>query len=529
MTMLRCLFLLTGLIWLFPLQPAKVWAEGAGSDQGGKGKAESLQLYLAIKKNPVILQEDVQCVVLLKNKGASPLTVKFPGLDRSMPLVRVSSVSTDEVRQYQRPPDTSPHFSSELTLAAGAVLENSFSLRDIVPWLSPDEYNITVFWRYDNETRLAASNSVGLVVLPDSPANLQLVDAVGGQGGLRYGVWLNSKNRPPAIFHAGFSFSAGGGVQDILEVEAAGPDARPVATVAPPGSPLQGQWIAWLDHEMINFTQVDAKRQVLPPRQLPLPDGTWEIVPPLAGDAAAADSDQPTGALLLCGSGKTAAEFRLQSVRLGKDRAERVAHATLPGPKPLWLKNLVLTGGKQYLAYLQSEGENVALYLVSWPGMKGDLSKPRRLFSWSGNLLAAQAAVGRDSVMRGGILLQNRQDTSRIALVNWSMPHDTLRFTEQQQSMNWFAEQQITSAAIGISDSGQTAVIIQSGEGDWYGAAGDGPLTKIPEEVTKDLLVLEVGFADGQGEPLLLTGSEADGFRILQFDGSPLPLPSSPR
>ncbi|MCK9294947.1 MAG: hypothetical protein M0P70_07655 [Desulfobulbaceae bacterium] len=526
MISLRPLFLLAGLICLFSLLTAEVWAEGPGTGQAVAEKSGNLQLLLAIKQNPVIFQEDVEGVVLLKNCGAAPLVVKFPQMDQTMPIVRVSPVSTGGTQRYQRQAGTSPRFSSDLTLAVGAVVENSFSLRDIVPLLPPDEYSISVFWRYDNDTRTAESNGVRLVVLPSRPANLQLVDAVGGQGGLKYGVWLNSGSKHPAIFRGDFSFTPGGGVQNIVQVAAAGPDTHPVSSAPGPGSPLQGQWIAWLAGEVIHYSHVDAKREVLPPQQLPLPaGGTWEIVPPLAEEPGG--GDQPAAALLLCGSGTSAEDFRLQTVRLGEDRAEMVAHATLPGPKPLWLKNLVLGDGKQYLAYLQSDGKNVALHLVSWPGLPGDLPKPRRLSGWSGNLLAAQAAAGQDSVMRGAILLQDGKDLSRPALINWSLPHDTLRFTEQQQAMNWPVKQQIASAAIGISDSGQTAVIIQAGEGNWYGAAGDGPLTEIPAKVTKDLLVHEVGFADGQDGPVLLTGSEADGFRIQQFAGSPLPLPSS--
>lgn len=167
MNMLRYLFLLGGLICLFFLRPSEIWAEGPGSAQESVEKPGTLQLFLAIKKNLVNLQEDVECTVLLKNNGASSLTMKLPALDRSMPIARVRSVSTDVVRQYQRQPDSSPQIPSDLTLAAGAVLKNSFSLRDIVPLLRPDEYQITVFWRYDNENRTAESNSVGLVVLPD--------------------------------------------------------------------------------------------------------------------------------------------------------------------------------------------------------------------------------------------------------------------------------------------------------------------------------------------------------------------------
>ncbi|MBU4263097.1 MAG: hypothetical protein KKC76_14675 [Proteobacteria bacterium] len=170
--MLRYLFLLGGLICLFSLLPAEIWAEGPGPAQESAEKPGTLQVFLALKKNPVIFQEDVECEVLLKNSGASQLIMKFPGIDRSMPIVRVRSLTTGDAQQYQRSADTSQRFFSDLTLAAGAVLKKSFSLRDIVPLLRPDEYQITVFWRYDNENRTAESNSVRLVVLPGSPANL---------------------------------------------------------------------------------------------------------------------------------------------------------------------------------------------------------------------------------------------------------------------------------------------------------------------------------------------------------------------
>jgi len=167
MNMLRYLFLLGGLICLFSLRPPEIWAEGPGSAQESVEKPGTLQVSLALKKNPAIHQEDVECVVMLKNSGASSLIMKLPALDRSMPIVRVKTLSSGDVREYQRSGESSLQIPSALTLAAGAVLKKSFSLFDIVPQLGPDLYNISVFWRYDNDSKTAESNSVQLVVLPN--------------------------------------------------------------------------------------------------------------------------------------------------------------------------------------------------------------------------------------------------------------------------------------------------------------------------------------------------------------------------
>jgi hypothetical protein len=516
---LRCFFLFVVLTCYSLFLAVEAWAEKPGI----------LDVSLTIKRNAVIYQQDVDCLVTLKNSGSSPILMGFPPVDRSMPILRVTRISTGDTQQYQRLEDPSPNFFSDFTLAAGDVQESSFSLRNIVPWLSPDEYEITVLWQYDNSSRRAESNSVRLTVLPNVPANLSLVDAVGGQGGFRFGVWLNTSTSPPTIFRGGFSFLPGEDVLDIIEVAPASKDSHPLLAAAIPGSPLNSHWIAWIDDNVIRYSHIHKKLGVLTPRYLPLSSGQWEIVPPLQSNPALNNSERPEGGMLLCGGEKTDKNFKLKSVQFLDGEAKILSETTLPGPKPLWTTSHVLGSGERYVTYLQSEGQNISLYLVSWPGMKGALQNPKRLSFWTGKFLEANSGIGQEGVIRGGLLLQDWKDNSKVELINWSLLHDKLILKEQKQIINWFAVQQITGAKIGINDAGLIAVIIQSGEGDLYGLDSEGKLNKIPEEVSKDLLVYEIGFAGGWEEPVLLTGSASKGFRILRFNGSPLPMPSSPK
>ncbi|MBW1903062.1 MAG: hypothetical protein JRJ20_15755 [Deltaproteobacteria bacterium] len=486
-------------------------------------------MSLTIKRSAVIYQQDVECLVSLKNTGSSPILMGFPPVDQSMPIVLVSRMSTGAKQQYQRSEDSTPHFLGDFTLAPGEALENSFSLWNIVPSLSPDEYDIAVLWQYDNAGRTAESNSVRLSVLPNDPKNLRLVDAVGGQGAFRFGVWLNTNSNPPVIFRSGFSFSPGEHVQGILEVAAACQNSQPVLAAPIPGSSLNGHWVAWIDGNVVCYTHIDKKLGVLPVRHFPLSSGQWEIVPPLYGETALNFTQRSDGGMLLCGRGETDENFKLVSVQFLNGEAKIRADTPLPGTKPLWTKSHVLESGERFLTYLQFDGENVALYLVSWPGTKGSLHNPKRLSAWNGKFLGANAGVSQNSEIRGGILLQGGKDNSNIELVNWSLRHDNPVLKEKKQVINWFGDRQITSAKIGISDTGRLTVTIKSGEGFFYGSDSEGKLKKIPEEVTKDLLVYEIGFAGGEGEPVLITGSDLEGFRVLQFDGSPLPLTSSPK
>ena len=492
------------------------------------GNEMPLKLVLTLKETSLLYGQDTFCTVLLSNNGINPIHLKLPKMNARRPVLRVLNGRTGDEKVYRREPSAHVMPEEPMQLAPGQSIKESFSLRDIIRDLAVGEYTISVIWEYNEGADRAESNAVSVKVTPTMPADLSLVDAVGGRSGYKYGVWTNRDNNKPGIFYSSFLLSPGGGIEDIVQVSSEMNQTKPFLSAPAPGAPMRSHWVAWVDGSNLHYTHVDRESGMLPLRKKDLPTGQWEIIAPLYSSVQRVEKKRPAGMILLIGTGQSKNNFKLLWLQLYDGRETSENDAFLTGPKPLWMMSHFSGQGEPYLVFLQSLGEKISLFSAPWSTVKHSNPSPVHLFSGSYSLVGASARVDQNGVLHGVLLTQDKANYAKIGIINWSLSTEEGGFKRKSAYVSWPGARKISKTDIAVNDAGnRTAVTITDDKGNLYSYDGAGSFGIVKQEVTRYLLVHKIGFS--RNDPVMITGSAQKGFQVLNLDGSPLEVPPSPK
>ena len=483
----------------------------------------TLSLQLTVPKDAVLYHEDVTCLVTLKNSGSRPLAMGFPPVDSSMPVIHVLDLSTGVEQKYRRPAASQKSFFPDFSLAPGAELAETLSLWDIVPPQYPGEYAIKVGWKY-NTAGYATSNTVRVTVLASTPAGLHTVDAEGGYGAMKYGVWVEMASRPFQLVRCGFSLAPGRPVVDVQPVVPCAPGCRPVLSAPASGVGLGSHWIARIEEGWLKIVHADKNLGISGEMQLALPSDDMQIVPPLYSDPAADKATRPAGALLLCQNVPGYRQFGLYPVVFSAQTVKAENTVTLPGAKPLWIASHARAQHDRLVTYVQSEGETFSLSSAPWPQPGETSVDARQLSQWQGRFLAAHAVVDREGAVCGGVLfIDASEEVPKLLLAAWTLPPGGKFAVTARHAIPWHPSEQILHTKVAVSDRGVAAALVCDGQEKWHIYDGEGAIRLLPGELEKTRQPLEIAFLGGDGEPLLICGTVTLGFRVARLDGSPLP------
>lgn len=488
----------------------------------------SLRTTLDVKTTTLLYQQDTYCSVGLKNRGTKPVEILVPPLDKTMPIVHVCNVQTGAEDIYQREPAARSVRHESGQLPPGESVESEFRLFDVVPVLDPGDYDIRIGWTYDEGAATSQSETVRIKVLPTTPKSLAMADAYGGNGGLKFGVWVNLAgvpDGPPTIVRNRLTLKKGGGVSQVLQVAECVPSCRPVVSSPAVGTVVGSQWVGWVDGTVLYFTHVDDELGVAALQSGALPEEGFDIVAPLYSEAVVDTTVRPAGGMLLCQGSGDGSQFGLQALQLKADQVSPLGAVTLAGPKPRWIMSHVRSSGQRLVSYVQSGGTEFVLNMAPWPGIKSNMPGSLRMASWPGEFIAAGASMDRDDGIRGGILFWKMTDEGprQLVLATWSVSSSNEFAEGQELEVDWHPNEAVREARIGLSDDGAPAALIADEEGTWKILDGQGNLQPVPIQFEKTKQTLELAFMNGVGEPLLICGTVSAGLRILRLDGSPLP------
>jgi len=488
----------------------------------------TMKLNLTVMQPTLLFQQDTGCIVKLENVGSAPLEVDLPPFDPTLPIVHVVSIQTGAEDEYRRRESPQAIRVGPTSMVAGASEDIEFGLLEVVRQLAPGYYDIRVAWEYNGGAQRAVSQFVRVKVLPTTPKSLELVEAVGGRGGYKFGAWVNlsgNPNEPSRIVRSSFALMAGGGIKDVLTITECSLSSRPVLSAPASGTALRNHWIAWIDGRRLNYTHVDEQLGVLRCQHMKLPENGVEIVAPLYSDMVLDTTVRPEGSALLYQSAPDGSHFRLQTLQLTSKKAAPRGEATFAGLKPLWIISHVRSAEQRLVTYLQAEGTQLALHLAPWPGIRSNLVRPTRLADWTGSFVAAGATLGEDNSIRGGVLMWKMFEDAprRLVLISWRVSGENVVDRQEEQTIDWHPNDPVREARIGVSDSGTTTALIADAEGKWQVFDGQGNLQPVPPEFEKSKQPMELAFMGGVGEPILICGTIRNGFKIIQLDGSLIP------
>jgi len=483
----------------------------------------TLSLQLTVSKDEILYQEDVAFLVTLNNTGLDPVTMGFPSVDNSMPVIHVLNLSTGVDQKHSRPEESQGNFFPDFTLVPGTKLEESVSLWNIVPQQNPGEYHIKVGWAY-NDTEYALSNTVRVKILPSTPAGLNTVSSEGGYAALKYGVWVEMANRPFKIMRGAFALMPGSPIGDVQPVAECSPGCKPVMSAPASGEGIGCHWIAWVKEGMLKIVHAHKNLGVSTEMQLTLPNNGIQIVSPLYSDPPADKESRPNGAMLLYQNVPGHKQFALYPVEFTAQTVMAENPVMLPGKQPLWITSHARSQDDRLVTYVQSEGETFTLSSAPWPKQGESSVDIKQLSQWQGRFLSAHAIADRDGAVCGGILFITESEAGpKVMLVAWTyLASGEFNITEQHD-IKWHPSEQISETKVGVSDNGVTAALLCDGQEKWHIYDGEGAIHPVPFEFEKTKQPIEIAFLGGDEEPLLICGTVSLGFKVARLDGSPLP------
>ena len=487
----------------------------------------SLIVELGIEKADLLYKQNAYCPVVLKNMSNKPVAVSVPPLDLTNPVVHVLDVQSGEEDDFQQPVSPKATSHSPGQLSPGDALKTGFDLLGIVSNLEPGTYDISIRWSY-NGSMVATSNTQRIKVHPCTAKNLQLANAFGGHGDIKYGVWTNlaiDPNDKPKIIRCRFTLREGGGITEVMEVAEASVTCKPMLSSPVVGKVVDSQWVSWIEQSTLHFIHVDEKLGVSEKQSLPVNFNAVEIIPPLYSSEVEDTSVRPSAGLVLQHAIPETGQFRIDSVQLSPRGAKPLGHMLVPGDKPVWSMSHVRSSKQWLISYLQVHQNGLLLSYCPWPGFPTNHPEPVNLALWKSQFIRANASIDDQDVIHGGILMWKlpKDKPRRLVLESWTLKDDDIKTKELP--LDWRPNQMIKDARVGVSDTGNLAVLIKDDEDTWSVSVGGSKFEPLPMSIQKSRQELELVFMEGDGAPLLISGTLSRGFQILQLDGSPLPPP----
>jgi len=483
----------------------------------------ALLIHLTIEYAVIFYQQDTICHITLSNSGQSAISLPLMDMDASFPIMYVCNMDTGQENIYRGRP--SPRIQSiPMMLDPGEEIEDQFSLLSKIPNMTPGEYEISIGWEF-NKTETARSNTIQIKILPNTPARLNSVNSIGGQSGYKLGAWIDLANEPYSILLSGINLNIGGGTSILKKIISLKELVRPVLSAPVNQEPLLSKTIAWISEKGLNYAFFDEDTAKIKPKLLKLSGTNAEIIKPLYSiNALETGALQDSVALIYTGL-SSAAQFQLQTIRLSAKKANVIGQSDLPGPKPLWIANHARSEQNLLMTYVQADGHTLMLHSAPWPGITSEFSRPTRLAEFKGSFLAADATLVSDGVIYGGILMWKHLEdgTSKLIILPWTLDENNKFELQPEHAIDWEPADLIKKAIMRVSDGGKPVAIFTDVEETWHIYDGKGKVLPMPAPYQKTKQLIEIGFINGIGDPLLICGTIHNGFKIIQLDGSPLP------
>lgn len=502
------------------------WGFLPGANCQGGGGNMSLTAILTLPKTTILYQEDLSCLLVLENRGTSPVKIISPLMAGSWPALRLINLNTGKTSLHEtetHPQDLAPP-PPWMDLGPGQRSALSFLLKGKIPDLLPGEYELSAVYEYNEGELTAESTPVRIQVRPSTPHNLFLASAVGRASNAWYGTWINLDQGKGEVVWGSFDLSNGGGIRTVSAVDQAGVRSEPVLSEPANGMMAPGQWLAWVDNDMLSFTYFIQDSLPSAPGRIPLNNRAARIAGPLHDDLPGKDQPEiPRGEALILLDNPPQVQF--QSLSLTGTTAQPGGTARVPGGRmPAWIRSVFPARGQQMAPYILSEPGKTDLYLLPWG--KNTAMTSRALSSWDGDFLAACCTLDDRDLLHGAVLVWTgkAEDTKTLEIIPWTLGPDG-QFAEQgPRAVEWEFTESIIRADMAVNPKGQAVAVVRRDTGLWNFIGPDGKVSPLAGDFLKTDQTLTLGFLH-MINPVLIGGTPSLGLKITGPDGSPIPPP----
>ncbi len=480
-----------------------------------------LQAKLQVESTDLLFQQNSRCLYTLSNPGSTEMMVPAPRLNGDVPRVRVTAIATGvEEWHTGKPPMSGPVM---MKLKAGASYDTRFMLTDLAHFHAPGEYDVACAIEVGKDSTL--TGNVRLKMAPVTPRNICRAPVNGGLAAMSYSVSVNRAADPPVLVRHQIYMLESGGVTDACPLVPINPDIHPILSTGANRSVSHSHWIAWSEADKLHALHVLHDGSFTKPRQTPFPQPGCVLVSPMSirtgGDPAArADGTALVFAPALAGPGGV---FHVVTLRAD---ADPVFGATLPlaGAKPSWIKSVERSDASRWIVFAQADSKGAGVYMLPWPDQVGSspqaTATPRKLGTFSGDVLAGDAAFDLDDTLLVSVLVMDDPSSTRaVKLPTWTMAKDAAPEAGPVHPVPWPSDTIVASASVRFGLTGEPAALIGSGA-SWSVFCPSVGYRPAPGSVSLGTCV-DLAFLGPA--PAFIVGRPKLGLDILQLSGDPLP------
>lgn len=413
-------------------------------------------------------------------------------------------------------------------LAPGNKSILGFQLKEKISDLLPGDYEISAIYDYNEGQLSCESSPIKLKVLPATPHNIFLASARGGASTTYYAAWINYNEEKTEVVWGQLDLVAGGGVRSVRAVEQAGIRTQPILSVPTNGALAKGQWLAWLDKDLLHYTFLQPGNDIATPSKISLNSVAAKIVGPLYYiESSDTENEIPHGeATLLLGNFPS---VTIQTVQFVGKKAELGRSAIFPGGQmPAWITNVYPGNGQQLAPYILAEPGKLNLNILTW-GDAGDATgitelHPHLLSSLEGDFLAAACTLDSEDVLHGAILFWagKSEEPKELKIFLWTLNNKGKFKEDSLKAVSWNFTEQITNAEISATAKGLAVAIIRKDNGQWNYIDLAGKPHPLAGNFMRTDLALTMNFLN-MVKPMVIGGVQSLGLKITEPDGTPMP------
>lgn len=481
----------------------------------------SLEISFTIQKMDLLLGEDTDCRLLLKNQSQETLMIDDPKYG-GMPFYRVVNLDTGaEMLRKTEPVTGKVPFPVEIP--PGEIHEAWTSLHRIVKWPAPGKYAISAVYFYGTGKEKIETEPILVSVRAVAVRNLFLDFA---HGDAVNGVFINSAAETPDVVMARFAIIDGGGLKTIEQLGKGTILSRPIKSIPPNTQGHSGEWVAWTDANILHFINWDKNESSALVGKIKITGTNPDIISPLYIDPTAPGVEHGNGAVLLWTDADTSEGTALSAIKLlasnKNAKAQVEGNSIVHGPRPIWSMSYARSDCSRHLVYLQSREDKLALASVPWPSGRAAIqSSP--LQEWSGDFVAAGATLTSDDALRGAVLIWTGKSESRkLELIGWILDNKGELKEHYRETIPWNSSTPISDAVVKVRITGLPAVLLRRLETEWVIFDAFGKMMDIPAPYNNTMLPIDFVFF-GLQEVVLICAELTGGFSVKRMDGSELP------
>ncbi len=484
----------------------------------------SLRIQLKITPTEAVIQQNLRCDYVLENTGSKAVRVLDPGLAKSMPIWRVTSVDTGIERVFQNKLSMFAKEAQTIEIAAGASLDCGANLLDQVTFAKPGTYDVTVEYEWNDGQSSSRSAPVRITITEANIRYLTMIPEAGGRVALQNLLWVNTSPEGGSLMLTKARLGRRPTLDEVFTLETIDPRIKVYGYEAENRRHPSHRWVAWLELGGIQgFCLEDNEKSSLRVQFTKLPDVPTEIVAPLL-PFSETDHDQDAVVVLAQTNEAGRANIQMAVIEKSGDVAEGPA-TQVQGGRVGWAQGLTLTTGDRRVCVVAQtktdEGPQLTLQEISWPKKSGELEHVGQA-KIDGELLGSAIVVDSDDTVRGAVIskLRESSDALAISLLRWSHAADGRFEAEEPIALTIEPGRDVTDARLGIGDDGKVFGILRRDDGLWLHFNSEEPgLKPVVASETNFSGIVEIAML-GTRAPAIIYAFPPYGFAFCNLDGT---------